>query len=798
MDDKRLEAAIFGESGTIFEFDPKAGSVTQYGYVREPKYNSPWKNVNPLRDASSFLTELGVTIFFIRLLFLLFHFARLPRFLAELVTAIIVGASGMLDQDWFARFLLPPNQIQAVETLAAISLMYYMFLVGLEMNLTSLQTIEKKVIYNVAAGILCPIAAGFGLYSLILYFAEEGKKMDPRRPLGPLYIGVALSITSFPDLATILSDLKILHTNVGRMALSSALVNDLVTWTFLIVSMVYTNGQKGNISMIFSVIFLLLCWFVVRPILLWKIPNAKFIAANGSETLMYYIFFGVLVFGFIADACGTHSMVGGLAFGIVMPSGEFAHRVSDKLEKVVTGILLPYFFVTVGIRTNVTILPFGLSKLMAIITLACSIKILVAFIVSMFNGMSVREGLTLGALMNTKGISAIILLYIGLDAKVLHLQICVIMVLVYMAMTLIVKPIPYLIYSPKSHSKPYIERTIGSCTDCSEFRILLCVHGIHNIAGLTNLLEYSNSTKQKPIAVFAAHLVELVGRTTAMLVVHDRANGTNSGKENVDQVINALEEYKSKGQVESVRTWTLVSPYDTMHEDIYHLAEDNLTNLILVPFNRSSDLKGIAMQNNEASSIRKMSQNLLKRAPCTVGLFLDRGMGLLKTFYDQDKNQTQRQALNVGMCFCGGPDNREALAYSCRMAGCLDAILTVVRFIPGREAKDMIQNVSEFLDERTRDDQYMNEFKFRTMCDPSISLIEKTVNSGHEIVSEMSVIFNGLHLCIVGKGDKVIQPFTRDLTEWVEYEELGPLGDALSASSFADSTSILVVQKYKE
>lgn len=771
----------------LYQLNIKTGVVTECFYAVRPKYEyeSPWKVVNPLIEAGPFLTQLGVLIFLIRALFLLFNLIRLPRFLAEIVSAIILGATVVGMQDWFVLFLTPHVQTQAIETLANVGLIYYMFLVGLEMDLTTLRRIEKKVICNVAAGILFPQAAGIGLYFLILWFLDGAMIF---KPLGPLFFGASLTVTSFPDLTRILSDLKILNTEVGRMALSSAFLNDLFTWIFVVVTMACLHGKGGKLSVIPTFIFLIFCWFVIRPILEWKIGR-KGNSGSYSDPHIYSIFIAVLGFGLVADACGTHSMVGAFIFGIIMPKGELINLIGEKLEEFASGILLPLFFLTVGFRTNLLLIPLGFPYLVITVLLACSFKVVSTFIVAMIRGMPARESFILGVLMNTKGTLAIIILNLGIESKALHLQFYVIMVVAFMAMTVMVKPIPYLLYNPANRLKEYNQRTIENITECSEFRVLLCLHGVHNVAGMTNLLEYSNSTKQSPIEVVAAHLVELVGRATAMMIVHgnrsagdDQDRNSDRDKDKADLMNMAMKEYGENGRVGSVQVLTVVSPFDTMHEDIYNLAEDKFSNLILIPFNKSS------------SSLRKLSQNVLKKPPCSVGLLLDRGLGLLRS---GDEGNQQRQQLKVAMFFCGGPDGREALAYSYRMAGSQDVDLTVVRYIPCKEAENMVEDPTKFEKEQEMDDQYANEFKFRTMCDSSITYLEKVVTTGNDIMTSISNLFGHFHLCIVGRGHGVISPFLMGLSEWIEFEELGPLGDALSASIFAEHASILVLQKYE-
>ncbi|KAJ4846790.1 hypothetical protein Tsubulata_014104 [Turnera subulata] len=661
--------------------------------------------------------------------------------------------------DLVLNLFIPLLLTNAVETFASTALLFYMFLVGLEMDLAALQRIETKVIVNVTAGLVASLVASFftftGITKEIVGFEE------PKFSMGPIFTGAVISVTSFPDLARTLADLKILNTNVGRWALSSAFLNDLVSWTFVIGASLFSHFE-GFLSAVATLILVLTCWFVVRPILIWKISNFD---SNR------------------ADVCGTHSMVGGFLLGLIMPKGELATRIGDQLEELTTGVLLPFFFITIGFKTNIGILPLKLRESVTTFGVAWFVKIVTSFVVAMLYGMSLLEGVTFGVLMNTKGILSIIILNLGQEIGALHVQLIPVMFVMIVAMTVLVKPITFLIYNPKYNLKSYTRRTIESVTEGSDFRILLCIHGVHHIAGLTNLVQYSHSTKQSPILVFAAHLVQLVGRATAMLIVHggQRSNNedskSNHNQDNADQIIDALGEFEKKNKVQSVQALTVVSPYDTMDEDIYNLAEDKFINLILVPFNKP---EADDIMSDEACLIRKVTQNLLKRPPCTVGLLLDRCIGLAKS----TEKEGRQLRLNVAMLFCGGADSREALAYSSRLAESRNINLTVVKFLPGTEAKKTLEENFELQSEEHIDDQYITEFKLRTMQNPSIIYGERVVNTGVEIVEAMSELFNDFHVCILGKGEGMIEPFTMGLSEWTEYEELGVLGGCFICLQF--------------
>ncbi|KAJ6891997.1 hypothetical protein NC651_025244 [Populus alba x Populus x berolinensis] len=116
----------------------------------------------------------------------------------------------------------------------------------------------------------------------------------------------------------------------------------------------------------------------------------------------------------------------------------------------------------------------------------------------------------------------------------------------------------------------------------------------------------------------------------------------------------------------------------------------------------------------------------------------------------------------------------------------------------GKEAIEMMDMEEEVEHENQRfvDDMYLNELRFMTMCNPSVTWVDRSVNSGDEIIIAAKDLADEYDLYIVGRGQGMIKPFALGLSEWSSCEELGPLGDALSTSDFALHASILVVQQH--
>ncbi|PQQ19836.1 cation/H(+) antiporter 15-like [Prunus yedoensis var. nudiflora] len=325
--------------------------------------------------------------------------------------------------------------------------------------------------------------------------------------------------------------------------------------------------------------------------------------------------------------------------------------------------------------------------------------------------------------------------------------------------------------------------------------------------------------------VFAVHLVELSGRASAMLIVHDTCSNIRKTSKITaknqkhsspsDQIVAAFEKLETESEESSlfVEALTVVSSYTSMHEDICNLADDKSADLIIIPFHKQSNIDG--EMDNGNSSFRGVNKNLLENASCSVAIFVDRGL----TDSSNIKNDDGHGCCRCAMLFIGGPDDREALAYAWRMASNPspnpNISLTVVHFIVGKDAsvdlspnnpnndhdhhededKNILEVVEENEKEKHLDDQYIESFVFNTRNQPSIRLINEVVNNGEETLKLISAMGNDYDLYIVGRGQIGSSPLTFGLSEWGDCPELGPLGDTLASSNIVARASILIVHQ---
>ncbi|KAF4354795.1 hypothetical protein F8388_017999 [Cannabis sativa] len=741
--------------------------------------NGVFQGDNPLEYALPLaIVQIVLVLILTRFLAFLFKPLRQPRVIAEIVGGIILGPSLIGRNTKFLNTIFPAKSLTVLDTLANLGLLFFLFLVGLELDLKAIKKTGKKALCIAAAGISLPFVLGIGTSFALRATISKGVEKLPFI----VFMGVALSITAFPVLARILAELKLLTTDVGRMAMSAAAGIRVLQW--------------------------FLCGFSCVARVSWmakRCPEGEPI----KELYVCVTFALVLVAGLATDAVGIHALFGAFVVGILVPKeGPFAVDMVEKVEDLVSSLLLPLYFVSSGLKTNVATISGAQSwgLLVLVILTACSGKILGTLGVSLLCKIPFQDSLALGIIMNTKGLVEIIVLNIGKDRKVLNDQTFAIMVLMAIFTTFITTPIVIAVYKPirktsKSISK---DRSIEKKKDTkTELRIMACFHNIRNVPSMINLIEASRGTEKKEkLCVYALHLMELSERTSAILMVHRaRKNGlpfwnnnNNNNKNNdCDKIIVAFEAFQQLSQV-SIRPMTAISTFTTMHEDIIKSADRKNTAMIILPFHKHQKWDGTF--ETTRAEFRVVNKRVLEQAPCSVGIFVDRGLG----------GTTHIAASNVcselTVVFFGGSDDCEALAFGLRMAEHPGNSLKVVHFLPSSkllndDGKDNVR--VDVVSSENENNKAIFEVKEKSSKDDSIKYVERFVDSFRDVVEGVRD-FNRCNLFLVGRtAQGVVGECLSNSNVSVKSEcpELGALGNLLVSSEFSTTASVLIVQQHQ-
>ncbi|KAK7247584.1 hypothetical protein RIF29_42469 [Crotalaria pallida] len=771
-----------------------------------------WQGDNPLEYALPlFILQVTLVVIATRLFVFILKPIRQPRVIAEILGGLILGPSVLGRSKAFANAVFPLRSVMVIETMANVGLLYFLFMVGVGMDINAIRRVGRKAITIAIAGMIIPFIVGILCSFLLVSHYDHSSN----RIAYMLFLGVVLSVTAFPVLARILTELKLGNSEIGKVALSSALVNDVCSWLVVAVSIALVENQKPTLASVMvvvsSVAFIAFYAFAVRPVISWiirKTPEGE----SFSDFYICLILAGVMVSGFITDALGTHSVVGGFVFGLIIPQGPLGVALIEKIEDFMSGLLLPLFFAISGLNTDL-----GLIKgfrtwliLLFIVIMACIGKIAGTILVAVSYEMTVNEGAALGLLMNSKGLVEMIVLNVGRDTKILDSESFAIMVIITVLMTGIIVPGISIIYRPSRRFISYKKRTVQMSKRDAELRVLVCVHTPRNVPTMINLLEASNPTKKSPICVYVLHLVELTGHASALIIAHNTMKpdhpAINRPQTPSDHIINAFENFEQQAAFVSVQPLTAVSPYSTMHEDVCNLAEDKRVAFIILPFHKQQTVDGGMEATNTA--FRSVNQNVLANSPCSVGILVDKGLNGPNRFVSDQASH------HVAILFFGGPDDREALSYAWRMSEHPGVSLTVMRFVPGEEVaeqKKVHKDHNQRLDpdeprvltvetdkdnEKQYDDKLMQLFRMSHANDDSVVYVERAVNNGEETVAAIRSMDDMHDLFIVGRGRGMVTQLTAGLTDWSECPELGAIGDLLASSDFASSASVLVVQQY--
>ncbi|MEW2417682.1 cation:proton antiporter [Streptomyces sp. NPDC046866] len=353
----------------------------------------------------------------------------------EILVGIVLGPS-LLGWLWPAgsRWLLPGEVLPYLGVLGNLGLLVFMFLVGLELDVGLLRGRGRAVVAVSQASVWVPLGLGALLASAMYEgFAPQGAG----RPAFVLFVAVALSVTAFPVLARILKDQGLYGTPVGALAMACAAVADVVAWCLLaVVAALAGPGTAGWGIAGMGVLagaFLAVMWWAVRPLLTWGIERWGRTGAGPVVGLCS----GLCLAAYCTQAMGVHALFGAFVFGAVAPRVEAVEAAAARMREFAVPVLLPLFFVGSGLKTDVGLLGGSTTWLWAgaVLSVAVVGKWGAGTGAALLAGQPVRDAVTVGALLNCRGVTELVVLNAGLGLGVIGGELFTMLVLMALATT---------------------------------------------------------------------------------------------------------------------------------------------------------------------------------------------------------------------------------------------------------------------------------------------------------------------------------------------------------------------------
>ncbi|GGM59304.1 cation:proton antiporter [Dactylosporangium sucinum] len=395
-----------------------------------------------------------------------------PPVVGEILAGILLGPTlfGAAVSGW----LFPAEVRTALAGLANVGLVLFMFIVGYEVDLAAVRGRRRAAVSVSVGSVVLPLGLGIGL----AFWLAGHHDVANVAPFA-LFMGAAMSVTAFPVLARILTDRGMLRTEVGGLALASGAVDDVVAWTLLAgVVALGTGGGEVPWQVLLALPYVLVMFLVVRPFLR-RLVAARDRAGRLTPDILAVILIGLLLSCWFTEAIGIHAIFGAFLFGAVMPrlGGEaLRHETLERLEQLSVLVLLPVFFVIAGLRVDLsTVDGRGLIDLALILAVAITGKFFGAYAGARLNRIDARRSGALATLMNTRGLTEIVILTVGLQLGILPADLFSLMVVMALVTTAMAGPLLAVVYPRRMVEQDAADLQKAALGVPEAFRVLVVV-----------------------------------------------------------------------------------------------------------------------------------------------------------------------------------------------------------------------------------------------------------------------------------------------------------------------------------
>ena len=394
---------------------------------------------------SQLLLQVVVIVTIARLAGILMRRLGQPPVIGEMFAGLALGPSLL---GWIlpsvSAFVFPTAGagMNALQMLSQVGVLLFMFVVGMELDLDAVRKKARSAVLISHTSILLPFALGC-CAALFLYRDYMGAHAS-FIPFA-LFIGISMSITAFPVLARIIQERGLVGSPLGNTALTCAAVDDVTAWTGLAIIVALARSQgvgSGFLTLLLVAVFVALMIAVIRPGLSRVVARLDNPGEPGPSVAVL-VLTTVFVSALFTEAVGIHALFGAFFAGAMMPAHKgFRFFLKTRLEYFSSLFLLPIFFAYTGLRTQIGLLSgaHDYTVCLALLAIAVVGKFGGSMLAGRVTGMSWKEAVGIGALMNTRGLIELIALNLGLDLGVLSPKIFAMLVLMAVITTAMTGP----------------------------------------------------------------------------------------------------------------------------------------------------------------------------------------------------------------------------------------------------------------------------------------------------------------------------------------------------------------------
>ncbi len=397
-----------------------------------------------LELAIQFLLQIAIILSFCQLVGALAKRVGQPQVVAEMIAGVLLGPS-LLGLFWphASSALFPADSMQVLFPASQLGLATYMFVVGLEFRIDIMRGRLHSAAAVSLAGMLTPFALGAALG---WYFFTHTALFPPETSLfeATLFLGASMCITAFPMLARIIHFKGLAGTTMGTVALGAGAIDDAAAWCLLALVLASFDHDPSHALQNIGggVAYVAATLFVLKPSLArW----AQRVQARGelSEREFVLCLAAMALGAWFTDTIGLHAVFGAFLMGAAMPRGIVSQALIERIQPLSVALLLPLFFTFSGLNTQIALLDspylWGMAALLLLAAVAG--KGVACWLAARATGISNREALGIGTLMNARGLMELIIINIGLARGVISPELFAALVIMAVVTTLMASPL---------------------------------------------------------------------------------------------------------------------------------------------------------------------------------------------------------------------------------------------------------------------------------------------------------------------------------------------------------------------
>ncbi|XP_047320572.1 cation/H(+) antiporter 27-like [Impatiens glandulifera] len=726
--------------------------------------------------------QVSLLTLFSAIFHVLFRPLRFPKFASDIMGGVFMGPSFLAYNEVINKALFLPKSVMNLDVYENLGLLFLNFLLGVKIDVSAIQKSGHVALVMGFLAFLFPFITNYimGIFKneikSVVFANKSSSDQESMQSVGFLQ-----SVIFFQVTYDILKELKLLNSELGRLAISCAMISSILSWGNGLIFKFLWLAKSGLMqavlwTIVSGIMLVIIICYIFRPMMLWMIKETPE-GTSPKESYICVLILMVLGTAMFCQTAGLPGTTGAALLGFVVPAGStLALALVEKLEAFVLAVLVPSFVVNIGRKVDIHLITMWGFWQVELAFLAGMIgKVLGCIVPSFIYNVPFVDALVVGLLLSCQGLLDIHFFSASLQYGIAtpeSFSIIVSMSIVHLA---VVVPWVSRLYDPSRRYVTYRKRTIQHAKSKTELRILTCIIQEEDVLSMINVLEASNASRESQIGVYVLDLVDLAGRALPMLIPH-RLNRMPSNKSSrTNRIIRAFHQYEVRNEgLVSVQCFTSIAPFSTIHEDICSMALEKITSLVIIPFHV-----------DDGNVARKMVENVVENSPCSVGILVDRGK--LK-----ESRSTGTSWFNLKICviFMGGSDDREALAYGTRMAEHPNVSLTVINIFDA-------ENVSMDTVEAKHDMAAIHDFKLATIQNSRVVYKEEGVASAEGMTIALGRVEGSgvFDLIMVGRRHDDSCALVSGLFEWCEMKELGVVGDMLLSPDFKSNASVLVIQQ---